>query len=224
MSFADVTPVITRQFVAHWTLPRRPLGGGCSHKACGPLRLGTHVDLSPHDAPVPRSAGGRGQTTSSLCPAVIAAIRLKSNCQLHLGRPESPFHGGGAMLASGTWQHPPSPSGAALVPSGSTARSPPPCQVGLVLRTIMLLSTVLLAVGSLAAVIEPPRPANYRHAAAPPQLDWVRTADGWERPARWQPPAAVVPPLHPFVVAGLLAMLAISGLVALPPVPGTNKS
>jgi hypothetical protein len=84
----------------------------------------------------------------------------------------------------------------------------------LVLRVILLLSMFLLAVASLAAVVEPERSARLQPGAAHPQLEWVRTVDGWERPAHWQPPAAPVPPLHPFVVAGLVAMLTIGGLVA----------
>lgn len=83
------------------------------------------------------------------------------------------------------------------------------------LRTILLISTLLLAVGSFAAVLDPKR-AIVADRLPTTELEWVRTADGWERPARWQPPVSPSRSLHPAVVAGLLAMAAVGGLVGSP--------
>ncbi len=44
-------------------------------------------------------------------------------------------------------------------------------------------------------------------------VDWVRTVDGWERPATWYPPEFHQPRLHPLVVAigqGLGSVLALA--------------
>ena len=85
---------------------------------------------------------------------------------------------------------------------------------GLVLRSILLLTLLLLAVGAFAAVVEPLGTNRQRTVSDAPPLEWVRTADGWERPASWRPPAPVAPALNPWVVASLIAMTAVAGLLA----------
>ena len=80
----------------------------------------------------------------------------------------------------------------------------------------MLLSLLLLAVGTFAAVVEPAAVTGKRTERMPPPLEWVRTVDGWERPASWQPPEPVSPALHPLVVAGFVGMAAIAGLLVGP--------
>ena len=48
-----------------------------------------------------------------------------------------------------------------------------------------------------------------------PEVAWRRTADGWEKTARWHnEPAVRRPALHPMVVALLQMLLALGALIA----------
>jgi hypothetical protein len=105
-------------------------------------------------------------------------------------------------------------------PLGQHHAAPPPLDGWLVLRTILLLSLLLLAVGSFAAVVEPTRPIGDSTRPGPPRLEWVRTTAGWERPGTWQRPTPAAPKLQPFVVAGFIAM---SGVAALLISPATSR-
>jgi hypothetical protein len=78
------------------------------------------------------------------------------------------------------------------------------------MRLIVGISLLLLGVGTLSCRMESARSSADR---SPPPLEWVRTADGWERPIIWSTPTAGAPQLHPFVVAlgqGLFSILALA--------------
>jgi hypothetical protein len=78
------------------------------------------------------------------------------------------------------------------------------------MRLIVGISLLLLGVGSLSCRMES---AMSSADLAPPAFEWVRTADGWERPATWSSPVVRSPQLHPFVVAlgqGLFSILALA--------------
>ena len=82
------------------------------------------------------------------------------------------------------------------------------------MRSILGIVLLLLGVGLLSCRIEG-RSADA--TMPPPQSDWVRTVDGWERPHHWSPSIAEPPALHPLVVAAgqtlfsLLALAAVGG-------------
>jgi hypothetical protein len=78
------------------------------------------------------------------------------------------------------------------------------------MRLIVGISLLLLGVGSLSCRMES---ATISAERTPPPLEWVRTADGWERPVSWATPTTRPPRLHPFVVAfgqGLFSALALT--------------
>jgi hypothetical protein len=47
-----------------------------------------------------------------------------------------------------------------------------------------------------------------------PATQWVRTVDGWERPALWNAPGPHSPRLHPLVVAAGQGLVSVMALVA----------
>lgn len=77
------------------------------------------------------------------------------------------------------------------------------------MRWIIFLALLLLAVFKVACIWPAPEP--------PPSIVWVRTVDGWERPARWSLSTPKPTPLHPAVVASLELLTALLALVALSP-------
>lgn len=87
------------------------------------------------------------------------------------------------------------------------------------MRGILALLAILLLVGSVAANlpsdIGSATSENATVAAASPvQFTWVRTRDGWERPATWAPPSVHLPPrLHPSVVAAFLLLGSLAVLI-----------
>lgn len=81
------------------------------------------------------------------------------------------------------------------------------------MRAILLIVLLLLAVGTCAAVVE----TGGQRADSTPgtaTLEWVRTSQGWQRPATWRRVPARFPRLHPLVVAGLIAMGGVAVLLA----------
>jgi hypothetical protein len=73
---------------------------------------------------------------------------------------------------------------------------------------------MLLGIGAWSCRVEGFDP---RTPAIRQEVTWVRTADGWERPGRYEAGAATPPRPHPSVVAAgqllfsLLALLALDG-------------
>lgn len=78
------------------------------------------------------------------------------------------------------------------------------------MRLIVGISLILLGLGTLSCQLEDAPPARPEIG----QLEWVRTASGWERPASWcVAPPAHRPQLHPLVVAlgqGLASIWALA--------------
>lgn len=72
----------------------------------------------------------------------------------------------------------------------------------------------LASFAAWGAVVE--LPAGERNAPRSPPLEWVRTADGWEKPAAWQAAPEITPPLHPAVVAAFFATSGMFVLLAPP--------
>ena len=77
------------------------------------------------------------------------------------------------------------------------------------MRWIIFLALLLLAVFEVACNWTAPEP--------PPAITWVRTVDGWERPARWSLSTPKPTLLHPAVVASLELLTALFALVAFSP-------
>jgi hypothetical protein len=76
------------------------------------------------------------------------------------------------------------------------------------MRLIVGISLLLLGVGTLSCRVE-----SAVSSATPPALEWVRTAQGWERPALWSAVPVPTPRLHPLVVAlgqGLFSIWALT--------------
>jgi hypothetical protein len=78
-----------------------------------------------------------------------------------------------------------------------------------IVRWIIFLALLLLAVFEVAC--------NWPASEPPPSIDWVRTVDGWERPARWRLSTPKPTLLHPAVVASLELLTALLALVAFSP-------
>jgi hypothetical protein len=78
-------------------------------------------------------------------------------------------------------------------------------------RLVLLgLWSLLLAAGLIAADLRVPQPPT------PARQTWVRTADGWEKPA-WNPARALEAPLpHPAVTGCFILLLSTLALLALP--------
>ena len=79
------------------------------------------------------------------------------------------------------------------------------------MRLIVGISLILLGIGSLSCRMEgtpnkAPRPTD--------ALEWVRTADGWQRPGALFSAPAHRPQLHPIVVAAGQGLASILALVA----------
>jgi hypothetical protein len=89
------------------------------------------------------------------------------------------------------------------------------------LKQTLLLASLLLAVGAWSATVdlEATYPSKPRSVSS--EIEWVRTAEGWERPASWQPAPPTQGPLHPVVVAGFIAL---AGTLALVAPPGPERS
>jgi hypothetical protein len=76
------------------------------------------------------------------------------------------------------------------------------------MRVIVGISLLLLGVGTLSCRQVARHDGNVRQVA----FKWVRTVDGWERPAWWEVSPIETPHLHPLVVAtgqGLVSVLAL---------------
>ncbi|MGI9457090.1 MAG: hypothetical protein ACR2NU_11060 [Aeoliella sp.] len=88
------------------------------------------------------------------------------------------------------------------------------------MRAIFFLIVMLLAVGSIAASLDAP-PAQFEVSATETiEFEWVRTSEGWQRPAAWGPVAVIPPPIHPGVVACFICFASLWVLVAWPTKPG----
>jgi hypothetical protein len=117
----------------------------------------------------------------------------------------------------GCWQHSSfAPRRAAPVPSGSTPgewsfRHLPH---GMALKQILLLASLLLAVGAWSATVDLAANPAGDSQTLQSEIEWVRTMQGWERPASWQPAPPTEGPLHPVVVAGFIALAGVLALVA----------
>jgi hypothetical protein len=76
------------------------------------------------------------------------------------------------------------------------------------LRWIIAITILLVALGAEACRVDVPSPGP------DPAEQWVRTADGWQKPATWRSPAPVYyPSLHPLVVALGETFLSIGALL-----------
>ncbi|MCO6045869.1 hypothetical protein NG895_18370 [Aeoliella sp. ICT_H6.2] len=86
------------------------------------------------------------------------------------------------------------------------------------MKHVLLLALLLLTVGGWAATVEPRSAADAAAVSHAPQIDWVRTIDGWEPAANLnaRPPADAT--LHPVVVAGFMALGSLFALLAPPTV------
>jgi len=76
------------------------------------------------------------------------------------------------------------------------------------MRLIVGITFVLVGVATLSCHVEGTANPNRQMANA-----WVRTVDGWERPALWYATPAPPPQLHPMVLAagqGLASILALA--------------
>lgn len=134
----------------------------------------------------------------------------------------SSLAGCGAAVALCHRQHSSfAPRRAAPVPSGSTPgewsfRHLPH---GMALKQTLLLASLLLAVGTWSATVDFAASSSGEPQAISREIEWVRTAEGWERPASWRPAPPTEGPLHPVVVAGFIALAGTLALVA-PSTPG----
>lgn len=86
------------------------------------------------------------------------------------------------------------------------------------LKQTLLLASLLLAVGAWSATVDLTASSSPEPQAISSDIEWVRTTQGWERPASWQPAPPTEGPLHPVVVAGFIALAGMLALVA-PPGP-----
>jgi hypothetical protein len=77
------------------------------------------------------------------------------------------------------------------------------------LRLILGIILLLLGLGSLSCQVQDSVGDGPVVTSA---QKWVRTVDGWERPALWNAPTLHVPRLHPFVVAAGQALVSVMGL------------
>jgi len=78
------------------------------------------------------------------------------------------------------------------------------------MRLIVGISLLLVGVGTLSCRVESAVSSAEAKSSA---LVWVRTSQGWERPAYWSAPPVPTPRLHPIVVAlgqGLLSIWALA--------------
>lgn len=98
---------------------------------------------------------------------------------------------------------------APLVPPSS--RTGDVSNARLPMRLIVGISLILLGVGSLSCRLEGMAGSA---TSSPPALDWVRTADGWERPVQWHKTVPHQPRLHPVVVAAGQILASVLALVA----------
>ena len=86
------------------------------------------------------------------------------------------------------------------------------------MRTIVGISLLILGLGLLLGRVEGVGlevPSEVR------ELEWVRTARGWERTAGWSNRPVVAPQLHPLVLAagqGLASLLALVAFATAKPV------
>ena len=82
----------------------------------------------------------------------------------------------------------------------------------LFVRMIFGISCLLLGAAMLSCQVE----SSGEVAIAKPQaaVRWVRTVDGWERPASWNLEPVTQRSLHPLVVAAGQGLLSVLGLVA----------
>ncbi len=84
------------------------------------------------------------------------------------------------------------------------------------MKHILLMVLVLLSVGGWAATVVPPAARNGAQVSAAPQIDWVRTADGWEYAAHLHSTPPRDASLHPLVVAGFMTLAGPLALLAPP--------
>lgn len=82
------------------------------------------------------------------------------------------------------------------------------------MRSVIGIAIVLLGIGFVSC-------RWGRSAASVPQAavaaPWIRTVDGWERVASWQPTIAPPPRLHPLVMAAAEVLVSVLALVATAP-------
>lgn len=89
-------------------------------------------------------------------------------------------------------------------------------------RLILLLVVLLLTIGSIAASFDAPPTAREMNTPQPTEFEWVRTAEGWQRPVSWGSFEETPPPMHPGVVASLIALTSLWALIAYPPTSPTK--
>ena len=78
-------------------------------------------------------------------------------------------------------------------------------------RLILGISLMLLGLGTLLCQVDV---LNARATPVAPASNWVRTADGWERPASWQSDAPPAPEVHPLLLATGQTLASVLALVA----------
>ncbi|MGE3240151.1 MAG: hypothetical protein AB7G28_24545 [Pirellulales bacterium] len=78
------------------------------------------------------------------------------------------------------------------------------------MRSILGILLLLVGAGLVSCRIE----GHVSDAQAQrPAIDWVRTANGWERSSNWSPSLAPRPAVHPLVIGAgqlLISMLALA--------------
>lgn len=81
-------------------------------------------------------------------------------------------------------------------------------------KYVLLLVLMLLTVGGWAAIVEPSATDESAQVIRAPQIDWVRTADGWEQAAHLHSTPPADASLHPVVVAGFMTLSGVLVLLA----------
>jgi hypothetical protein len=82
-------------------------------------------------------------------------------------------------------------------------------------RSILGISLILIGMGVWACQVE--GTADRAPINPPSEPTWVRTVDGWERPATWSPPAFSPSQLHPLIVAAGQLFASLFALAAWSP-------
>jgi len=79
-------------------------------------------------------------------------------------------------------------------------------------RLILGITLMLLGLGMLLSQVE--GTANSEPVSSASALQWVRTANGWEKSTSWTAVTKPAPRLHPLVVAAGQGLVSVLGLAA----------
>ncbi|MCI0492103.1 MAG: hypothetical protein L0Z07_04110 [Planctomycetes bacterium] len=88
------------------------------------------------------------------------------------------------------------------------------------MRLILGIVLFLLGIGSVSCQFEGVTAESPREVH---QVKWVRTVDGWERPAEWFPAPVEPPRLHPVVVSLIQGLVSVLALAACDSAPATDR-